>query len=100
MPSLAEEYKNGLKEAREEIHTIINSEKKKGMSIKELIREGDPTEELFKAVKEEGINLLIMLAHEEGHLQHFLFGRSNEEIIRKMPCSVLLVKKEPGAARF
>jgi nucleotide-binding universal stress UspA family protein len=36
-----------------------------------------------------------MLAHEEGHLEHFLFGRSNEEIIRKMPCSVLLVKKEP-----
>jgi nucleotide-binding universal stress UspA family protein len=59
------------------------------------MREGDPTEELFRAVKEEGIDLLIMLAHEEGHLEHFLFGRSNEEIIRKMPCSVLLVKKEP-----
>jgi nucleotide-binding universal stress UspA family protein len=62
---------------------------------REKQREGDPTVELFKAVKEEGIDLLIMLAHEEGHLEHFLFGRSNEEIIRKMPCSVLLVKKEP-----
>jgi universal stress protein A len=95
IPSLQEEYKKLLKEAREELHTMINSEKKKGMSIKELMREGDPTEELFKAVKEAGIDLLIMLAHEEGHLEHFLFGRSNEEIIRKMPCSVLLVKKEP-----
>ena len=95
IPSLREEYKKLLKEAREELHTMINSEKKKGMSIKELMREGDPTGELFKAVKEEGIDLLIMLAHEEGHLEHFLFGRSNEEIIRKMPCSVLLVKKEP-----
>ncbi|MGD0283083.1 MAG: universal stress protein [Dissulfurispiraceae bacterium] len=96
MPSLHEVYKNLLKETREELHTIINSEKEKGMAIKELIREGDPTEELFKAVKEEGIDLLIMLAHEEGHMEHFLFGRSNEEIIRKMPCSVLMVKKEPG----
>jgi len=95
IPSLHEEYKKLLKETREELQTMINSEKKKGMSIKELIREGDPTGELFKAVKEEGIDLLIMLAHEEGHLEHFLFGRSNEEIIRKMPCSVLLVKKEP-----
>ena len=95
IPSLQEEYKKLLKEAREELHTMITSEKKKGMSIKELIREGDPTEELFKAVKEEGIDLLIMLAHEEGHLEHFLFGRSNEEIVRKMPCSVFLVKKEP-----
>lgn len=65
------------------------------MSIKELIREGNPTEEIFKAVREEGIDLLIMLAHEEWHLEHFLFGRSNEEIIRKMPCSVLMVKTEP-----
>ena len=95
IPSLQEEYKKLLKESREELHAIINSEKKKGMSIKELIKEGDPTKEVFKVVKEEGINLLIMLAHEEGHLEHFLFGRSNEEIIRKLPCSVLMVKKEP-----
>ena len=95
IPSLAKEYKRLLRETRKELAAMINSEKKKGMSIKELMREGDPTGELFKAVKEEGIDLLIMLAHEEGHLEHFLFGRSNEEIIRKMPCSVLLVKKEP-----
>jgi len=31
-------------------------------------------------------------------LEHFLFGRSNEELIRRMPCSLLLVKKEPGPA--
>ncbi len=51
MPSLHEEYKKVLKEAREELHTIINSEKKKGMSIKELIREGDPTEELSQGLQ-------------------------------------------------
>jgi len=33
--------------------------------------------------------------YEEEHLAHFLFGRSNKEIIRKMPCSVIMVKKEP-----
>ena len=36
-----------MKEAREELHTIINSEKKKGMSIKELIRKGVPTDSLM-----------------------------------------------------
>ncbi len=29
-------------------------------------------------------------------MEHFLFGRSNEEIVRRMPCSILLVKKEPA----
>jgi nucleotide-binding universal stress UspA family protein len=46
-------------------------------------------------VEEENIDLLIMSAHEEGHMEHFLFGGSNEELIRKMPCSIMLVKKEP-----
>jgi universal stress protein A len=46
------------------------------------------------------IDLVIMLAHEEGRLDHFLFGRSNEEIIRKIPCSFLLVKKEPEPVAF
>lgn len=100
MPSLEEEYHKVLNEARKELHSVIDSEKKKGMTIKELIKEGDPTEVLLKSVKEEGIDLLIMLAHEEGHLEHFLFGRSNEDIVRKMPCSVLLVKKEPEPVKF
>ena len=38
-----------------------------------------------------------MLAHEEGRLEHMLFGGDNDAIIRKMPCSILLVKKEPEA---
>ena len=64
----------------------------------ELIREGNPATEIFQVVKH--IDLIILLAHEEGHVEHFLFGRSNDEIIRKMPCSILLmVKKEPGPAR-
>jgi len=46
-------------------------------------------------VKEENIDLLIMSVHEEGHMEHFLFGHDNEELICKMPCSIMLVKKEP-----
>lgn len=100
IPSLDEEYRKMLKDAREELHKIINSEKNKGMSIKELMKEGKPADEILKVVHENKIDLIIMLAHEEGHLEHFLFGRSNEEIIRGMPCSVLLVKKEPGPAKY
>jgi universal stress protein A len=72
---------------------MINSERKKGIKVKQWVKEGDPEKEIFKTVKTEKIDLIILIAHEEGHLEHFLFGRSNEEIIRKMPCSVLLVKK-------
>jgi len=65
-----------------------------------LTKKGEPAEEILKVVKEENIDLIIMLAHKEGHLEHFLFGRSNDEIFRKMPCSILLLKKEPESVAF
>lgn len=97
-PSLEEDYKKTFKEAKKDLDAIIHSEKQKGMEIKEIIKEGDPTEVILSTVKQEKIDLIIMLAHEEGHVEHFLFGRANEAIIRKLPCSVLLLKKEPKRA--
>ena len=43
------------------------------------MKEVDPSDEIIKMVKEENIDLLIILAHEEGHIEHLLFGRDNEE---------------------
>lgn len=93
------EYQRLLHETRREIAAIVDAERKKGVRVKQLVRAGDPQKEIFKTVKAEDIDLLVMLAHEEGDLEHFLFGRSNEEIVRRMPCSVLLVKKEPGLVK-
>lgn len=100
MVSLEKEYQQILDQARKDIDRLITQEKATGMAIKELIKKGDPTDEVFKTVKEEKIDLVIMLAHEEWRVEHFLFGRSNEEIVRKMPCSVLLVKKEPEPVKW
>ena len=100
IPSLEEEYKKILQEAKQDIDAMVSKEKKRGLSVKEMIKEGEPTKEILKVVNEEKIDLIIMLAHEEGRIEHFLFGRSNEEIVRKMPCSVFLVKKEPEPVAF
>lgn len=99
-PSLEEDYKREIKQSKDDLDAIINIEKGKGLHVKEIIKEGNPTEEIFAAIKENKIDLVIMLAHEEWRLEHFLFGRSNEEIIRKMPCSVLLLKEEPHPTAF
>ncbi len=100
IPSIEAEFKKTMEEAKKELDAIIRAEKKKGVAIKELIREGKPADEILRVAKEEKTDLIILLAHEEGHLEHFLFGRSNEDIVRRMPCSVLLVKKEPEPANF
>ncbi|MCB2180541.1 MAG: universal stress protein [Desulfobulbaceae bacterium] len=96
--ALALEYEKSIADARRKLANLVEEERTQGMSIKEMVREGEPTEEILKAIKDEKIDLLVMLAHEEGHFEHFLFGRSNDELVRKMPCSIMLVKKEPGQA--
>ncbi len=95
VPSLKQEYENLVKKAREEIDRIIKFEQADGLEITEWIRDGKPDAEVIAAVKEEKIDLIIMSAHEEGRFEHYLFGRTVEELTRKMPCSILLVNYNP-----
>jgi len=94
MISIQDAYQKEIAEIRRELDEILKKENDTGMAIREIIRKGDPTKEILKTVQEEKIDLLVMLAHEEGRLEQFLFGRSNEEIVRRMPCSVMLVKED------
>jgi universal stress protein A len=94
MPSLEADYQKEIQKAKKGLDEMVTRERAQGLGVKELVREGDPTDVILKTVREEHIDLLIMMAHEEGKIEHFLWGRSNNEIIRNMPCSVLLIKKE------
>jgi nucleotide-binding universal stress UspA family protein len=102
MFSLEEDYYKILEESKEDLEKIVTTEQKSGLNIHGLVREGPPTEEILKTIKEENIDLLIIQAHEEvlmerleTRLENFLFGASKKQIIRKMPCSILIVKQEP-----
>jgi nucleotide-binding universal stress UspA family protein len=97
IPNVEGEYKRMIKEAREDIERLVLAEKRKGMPVMVQVKDGEPTASILDTVKEVKADLMIMLAHEEGRLEHFLFGRSNEAILRKVPCSILMIKKEPDA---
>jgi nucleotide-binding universal stress UspA family protein len=88
-------YLNIQLEVKKQLDAAIKKELKEGFPIKEIVSDGEPVEEIGKVVASERIDLIIMLAHEEGRLEHALFGGENDAIIRKLPCSILLVKKEP-----
>lgn len=88
-------YLSLRQEAKEELDRTLRRELEAGVPIEVMVHEGGGVEEVVKTVKERGIDLLIMLAHEEGRFEHMLFGGDNDDIIRRMPCSILLVKKEP-----
>jgi len=94
-----EEHKKNIRKIRKELAATITAENNKGLKVKELLSDGYPSTEIFRVVKDKNIDLIILLAHQESHIEHFLLGRSNDEIIREMPCSILMVKKEPGSAQ-
>lgn len=95
--SLEKDYQRLLAETKADLDQLVKAAKVEGLRVNVLIREGEPTAEILAAVKTHQIDLMIMLAHEEGRLEHFLFGRSNDDLVRRMPCSIMLVKKEPQA---
>jgi universal stress protein A len=94
--TFADEYEKLLHKTKKELDEVINTERLNGNKIIEIIRTGEPAEVIMQVAEEKDIDLIIMSTHEKGRLEQFLFGYTNEKIIRKMPCSVLLVKQEPA----
>lgn len=92
VPSFEEEYQKMVTKTREALDRVVKAEKAEGLAIHEWIKEGNPAEEIRNVVKSEGIDLILMRAHEEGRLEHFLFGRTNDAIIRKLPATLMLIK--------
>ena len=99
LPSLAGDYQRLMIRTREELDERVEEVRREGLPVTELIREGRPVREILKVVREEKIDLLVLSAHAESRLEHFLFGGDNEEIIRAMPCTIMLVKREPKAVK-
>jgi nucleotide-binding universal stress UspA family protein len=93
VPSFHDEYEKMVADARKGLDRMVKIEKDKGLPVTVWVKDGEPAEEIKKVVEEENVDLIIMLAHEEGRLEHFLFGRTNDAILRKLPASILLVKK-------
>jgi nucleotide-binding universal stress UspA family protein len=92
VPSLDKEYQGMVTKARAELDRLVQAEKAEGVVINEWVRDGSPVEAIQKAVEDENIDLILMLSHKEGRLEHFLFGRTNDTVIRRLPATLMLVK--------
>ena len=91
-PSFDDEYKAMVAKARKELDRMVQAEKAEGLNITEWIKGGEPADEIQSVVESEGIDLILMLGHKEGRFEHFLFGKTNDAIIRRLPATLMLVK--------
>jgi nucleotide-binding universal stress UspA family protein len=89
-----------LQEATEELDRMIRIETRGRFQLKQIVTDKDPVKEIIRVSKEDKSDLIVVLAHEEGILEHALVGRDIHKLIRKLPCSILLVKREPNRVNW
>jgi universal stress protein A len=100
LKSIQQEHHQMRDKAKKDLDAMVAAEQAQGLNIKVDLAEGPPEKEILQAVKEKKIDLLITIAHAEGHLEQLLFGRLNEELHRKLPCSLMFIKHEPAPVRW
>ncbi len=94
MKTLEDEYVTMTRKAKKSLDNYIKSEDTTGLSIEETVIEGDPKDEIYRFIEKEKIDLLVMVAHQQEHIEHLISGRQIRDLVRKMPCSIFLVRRE------
>ena len=94
MRTLEDEFLKITRKAKKTLDNYIKSEDTSGLSLEETVIEGDPKDEIYRFVEREKIDLLIMVAHPQEFIEHIISGRRIGELVRKMPCSIFLVRRE------
>ena len=91
-PAFNDEFQKMIDKARKELDRIVEKEKAEGLRITEHIKYGEPADEIRNLAESENVDLILMLGHKEGRLEHFLYGKTNDAVIRQLPANLLLVK--------
>ena len=65
-----------------------------GVPVKTAFLEGRPFVEIVRYARANQIDLIIIATHGRTGLKHVLFGSVAEQVVRKAPCPVLVVKRD------
>src|SRR3989440_12132297 len=63
-----------------------------GLEVDPVIVEGEPADEIAKAIREYDIDLVTVVTHGRRGLARAVFGSTAEEIIAEAPCPVLTIR--------
>jgi len=66
-----------------------------GVTVRECLVRGDPSESIVEQVRLLGADLIVMGTRGQGGLQHLLLGSVAERVIQTAPCPVVAVRSEP-----
>jgi nucleotide-binding universal stress UspA family protein len=68
--------------------------------IKPLVFFGEPIKEILHLAESEGFDLIVMGTHGREGLNRFLLGSVAEQVIRRAPCPVFVIREKVVAQRL
>ena len=89
---LQSQEKNWLLQLRAQVTELLTDPMFAGLEVEPVIVEGEPADEIAKAVREYDIDLVTVVTHGRRGLARALFGSTAEEIIAEAPCPVLTIR--------
>lgn len=60
----------------------------------EVVSNEDPVKAILRVAREKKVDLIVLGHHDESRLEHMLFGRNVDKIIKDAPCDVIITKAE------
>jgi nucleotide-binding universal stress UspA family protein len=85
--------------ARQQLCDWLAPEIRERCSIREVIREGRPGEQIAFEAKTAAADLIVIGGQQHHRIAPMLFGSTTEYLIRNAPCPVLVVKPDRGPTR-
>jgi nucleotide-binding universal stress UspA family protein len=79
--------------ARERLGKLLTEKERVTFRAEGTIREGSPFVEIVRYAREQQIDLIVMGTHGRGPIAHMLLGSVAEQVLRKAPCPVLVVRQ-------
>jgi nucleotide-binding universal stress UspA family protein len=89
---LQSQEKNWLLQLRGQVKELLTDPMFAGLEVDPVIVEGEPADEIAKAIREYDIDLVTVVTHGRRGLARALFGSTAEEIIAEAPCPVLTIR--------
>ena len=87
-----EQENNWLLQLRSEVRNLLADPLFDGLEVEPVIVEGEPADQIAKAVRDYEIDLVTVVTHGRKGLARALWGSTAEEIIAEAPCPVLTIR--------
>jgi nucleotide-binding universal stress UspA family protein len=80
------------KEGDDALEYVVTGARERGVGLTTKIVRGYPADEIIKAAKDEGVDLIVVGNLGRTGIERMLLGSVSEAIVRNAPCPVLVVR--------